>query len=191
MRLVDDGDVLLKKVIQQGQPWVSHDRNQLWLAGRRGRAPHTLSSDVASILAECQSGSPVVPKDGPQRSEEVKAEDEVEAAQVETHTRNGEVLGANAKGNVAGEPFAGKAVAIGDRDTELLITSRRETQATHGRTLQEVVRRPVSRRARKRSPLRVMGSSMELVSWILVTARRETTNELAVAAGSWTAGFVE
>ena len=158
------------------------------LLGRgRVRAAHALLEDVATLAPKGQRHGLEVPENGIQGPQEVDAEDEVEAAQVEAAACDGEVLSPDADGDVTGDALATQAIAVGDGDAELRPpvggSPRRRMVAPWRKLWVE----PVSRRAKRRSPLTITGSSIVFSVRIPASAWRDTTRALA-AACPWAAG---
>ena len=118
---------------------VRRDRGQGPLLRGRARGAHTVPRHDAVTLLEGHGQPLEIPSEGAQRPEEVHAEDEVEAAQREPDTGDGEGLAADDDGDVAGDPLARDMVAVGDRDVELFAPLWSEPQAAHGRALEEGV----------------------------------------------------
>ena len=69
----------------------------------RVRAAHALPEDAATLAPEGQRHGLEVPENGAQGPQEVDAEDEVEATQVEADACDGEVLGPDVDGDVTGD----------------------------------------------------------------------------------------
>ena len=125
MWLVEDVAVLLQEVGQEGVRLVERGRHHLVL---RGRGPCTADArplDAAASLAPADEGQRVeVPEYGAQCGQEVEAEDEVVAAQVDVDAVDGEVLVADEDGDLPSHTLARKAVPVGDGDAELLGSRR-------------------------------------------------------------------
>ena len=115
--------MLLQEVVQQRMLGLGGGRGQLeW--GRRRGASNALPPDAAAETPEGHRQGVEVPKDGTESPQEVDAEDEVEAAQVNVGACDGEVLVADNDGHVSCEPMAAEAVAISDGDLQLLPACR-------------------------------------------------------------------
>ena len=140
--LVEDVAVLLQEVGQEGMRLVQCGRHQLELWSHGAGAADACPLNATAALAPEDEGQHIeVPKDGAESGQEVDAEDEVVAAQVDADAVDGERLVADEDGNLPRHPLASKAVPVGDGDAELLRARRLECEAAHGVPGQEVVRR--------------------------------------------------
>ena len=117
--LVEEVAVLLQEVGQEGMLGVSVGRGELELRCRGG-ASNALPPDAAALAPEGHRQGVEVPKDGAEGPQEVDAEDEVEAAQVDAGACDGEVLVADGERHVLRQSMAPKAVAVGHRDSEMI-----------------------------------------------------------------------
>jgi hypothetical protein len=106
LRLLDDGGVVLEKPIEHGPLGVSG----------RDRVPHNWAPVTLKDERPCVK----VPGDGTQRAQEVDAEDEVEAAQVDADARDGVGRACDGDLHATGDPGARQAVVVGHRDPELV-----------------------------------------------------------------------
>ena len=123
LRLLKEITMLLQEVVQQRMLGLGGGRRQLERGHRRG-ASNALPADAAAETPEGHRRGVEVPKDGTESPQKVDAEDEVETAQVDAGTRDGEVLVAESNRNVPSEPIASEAVTISDGDPQLLPSRR-------------------------------------------------------------------
>jgi hypothetical protein len=151
LRLLEDSGVVLEKLVEHGSLGVGgrDRRGRLRRAQARGRAPH----DLALVALEDECPGVKILGDGTQRAQEVDAEDEVEAAQVDADACDGVGRACNRVLHASGDPDARQAVAVGHGNPELVASQSRETEALQGGPWMKLCFEPVSRRASKRSPL--------------------------------------
>ena len=153
----------------------------------RVRAIHALPEDAATLTPEGQHHGLEVPENGAQGLQEVDAEDEVEAAQVEANACDGEVLGPDADGDVSGDALTTQVITVGDGDAELRPPDGRKPQAVHSCVQEEVVGGAGIEKGQEVLPLTITCSSIVFSVWIPTSAWRDTTRALA-AACPWAAG---
>jgi len=130
---------LLQELIQQWPLLVRRGRGQVLLVCRSTRGAHALPRDALVTALEGDGEALEVPQERPQSSQEVDAEDEVEAAEGEPHTRDGEGLATDEDGQITGDPLARQTLPVRDSDTEVVAAMRNNPQAAHDRNLEEGV----------------------------------------------------
>jgi len=80
-----------------------------------------------------------VPEDRTQGLEEIHANDEVKASQVESDAGDGESFSADGDGNAVSDAFARETVTIGNHDKELCPARSSQAKIAHSRALKVVV----------------------------------------------------
>ena len=123
-RIDEEVTVLLQEVIQQWVLSLEGGRRQLKLWRHRGGALNALPPDASAESPESHRQGVEVPEDGTEGPQEVDSKDEVETAQVDARTHDGEVLVADGDGHVPREPMTPETIAVGHRDPKLLPARR-------------------------------------------------------------------
>jgi hypothetical protein len=134
--LLEDTPELVQDAVQEGSTRRGEGRPHGWLGVCR--CAHAHPHDAVITVGEGDAVARKVLEDGAKRMEEVVAEDEVERAQCDAKTADGEPLGVDREWHVVGDTLAGDPVAIGHKHPQRWPGTRGELELSSQVRIDEV-----------------------------------------------------